>query len=62
MNFFNLFVSKNDPEGNFIEKFGTKYEAQKNKLKNDLHQEYNEYLQKVNIYIIKYPTTKKYTF
>ena len=45
------FKENDDPQGaNFYDKFGTKYDAHKNKLKNDLQQEYNDFLQKVNVY------------
>jgi Ca-activated chloride channel family protein len=38
----------NEKKEEFFQKFGSKYEEHKNKLKQDLHQEYNEYLQKVS--------------
>ena len=42
--------SQNQNKEEFFNKFGSKYDAHKNKLKNDLHQEYNEYLQKVSAF------------
>jgi hypothetical protein len=42
----NHFNKKED--SNFFNKFGKKYEAQKSKLKNDLQQEYKEFMEKVN--------------
>jgi hypothetical protein len=41
----NHFTKKED--SNFFNKFGKKYEAQKSKLKNDLQQEYKQFMEKV---------------
>ncbi len=43
-----MYSSKNEPqnETEFFNKFG-KYENKKSKLKNELHQEYNDFLNQV---------------